>query len=125
MQHDTAPAVHSSIQVFARAERCDRDRHLPFSTGREVRLEPVIRFMDDLVHGIRRGGTVRVVTVVLCQFLGDPVEPFIEKTLWPRVECGEAANNARLALRDHQVGTGNDEKRRAYNRKPKVLEDSW
>ena len=78
VQRDPAPAGDRGEHVLARAERGDHHRHLPLGADRHVLVEPVVRLVDDLVDRIRRGGPVGVGAVVFGQFLGDPVQPFVE-----------------------------------------------
>src|SRR3546814_11370065 len=101
------------IEFLARAGRGDRDRHLPLGAGRDVRLEPVVRFMDDLVDRIGRREAVGIVAVPRGEFLGDLVQPFVEERLRTGVERGEAAADASLALRDAAFGTRYDEQWRS------------
>src|SRR3546814_686357 len=49
VERDAAPVMHRLVELLARAERGDGDRHLPFLAGRDVGLEPVVRAVDDLV----------------------------------------------------------------------------
>src|SRR3546814_9433266 len=63
VERDAAPAMDRLIEFLARAERGDRDRHLPLGAGRDVRLEPAVRFMDDLVDRIGRREAVGIVAV--------------------------------------------------------------
>ena len=59
--------------------------------------------MDDLVDRIRRGRRLRMVAVPGGELLGDPVQPFVEQALRPRVERGEGTDDPRLALGDDEV----------------------
>jgi hypothetical protein len=112
VQRDTAPAVDRGVQVLARAERGDDDRHLPLRAGLQIAFEAIVGLVDDLVHRERCRRAIGVGAVVCAQFLGDPVQPFVEHRLGPGVERGERPDDPRLALRDHQFGTRDDEERR-------------
>ncbi len=68
--------------------------------------------MHDLVDGEGRGRPVGVGAVMGRQFFGDAREPFIEQRHGPRIERRKRTNHARLALRDDEIGIGNDEQRR-------------
>ncbi len=56
------------------------------------------------------------------EFLGDLVKPFVELRLGAGVERGKRADNARLALRNDELGSGNDEQRRADDGQPQTVE---
>ena len=113
MHGDPAPSADRVEHFLARAERGDDHRHLPFGAGLHVGIEPVVRFVDDLVDRIGRGRAIGIVAIMRRQFLGDLVQPFVDLALRPRIQRGEAADNARLALRDDQLRPGYDEQRRS------------
>ena len=122
VQDDAAPAVRGLVDVFPRAQRGDQHGHLPFFAERHVLFEAVVGLVDDLIDREGRGGAVRVVSIVRGERLCDLVQPLVELADGPRVERGEAADNARLALRDDEFGAGNDEQRRTDDGKAQVLE---
>ncbi len=122
MQRNPAPAMHRLVQILARAERGDHDRHLPFRAGRQVGLEPLVGAVDDLVDREGRRRPVRIVPVMLRQFLGDAVQPFVQQALRPRVERRKGPDDPRLALGDHQFGTGDDEQRGPDHGQPQAIE---
>ena len=53
VQHDAAPAVHRLVQVLARTQAGDDDRHLVFGADLHVVLKPVVGLVHDLVDGKR------------------------------------------------------------------------
>src|SRR3546814_6859005 len=53
-----------------------------------------------LVDRERRRRTIRMHPIPRGEFLGDPVQPFVEQRLRPCVECGKRADNTRFALRE-------------------------
>jgi hypothetical protein len=57
-------------------------------------------------------GRVGMRLVVRGEFFLDPRQPFVEQRRRPRVQRRKRADHARLALRDHQIGHGDDEQRR-------------
>ena len=116
MQGNPAPAMDRRVHILARAERGNHQRHLPLRTRREVRVEPVVRPVDDLVHPEWCGRAVRVIPVMRCQFLGDPVQPFIKLALRPRVNRRERPDHPRFALRDDQFRPRDNEHRRGDDR---------
>ena len=106
---NAAPTVDSIIEFHSRAERGDRDWHLPFGAGCDVSIKPVVRFMDNLVDRIRRRWPIRVRPVMRRQLLSYLMEPFIHHGLRPRIKRRKRANNPRLALGNHQFWARNDE----------------
>ena len=66
-----------------------------------------------------------MVAVVRRQFLGDAVDPFVEQSLWPGIECRKTADDPRLALGDHQIGAGHDEQGRADYGQAETGQDRW
>src|SRR3546814_441648 len=123
VERDAAPAMDRLIEFLARAERGDRDRHLPLGAGRDVRLEPVVRFMDDLVDRVGRRQAVGIVAVPCGKFLGDLMQPFVEERLRPRVERRKTADDARLALCDDQFGSRYDEQWRSDDGQAQAVEN--
>ena len=112
-----------SLDDFARRpEARDDQRHLVPDTGLDVVLQAVIARMRDLVDRERCRWPVRIVAIVRRQLLGDLVEPFVELRLRPRVQGREAADDPRLALRNHQFRAGDDEQRRSDQRQAQAIE---
>ena len=122
VEHDPAPAVRGLVNILARAERGDQHRHLPLLAQRHVLIEAVVGLVDDLVDRERRGGPIGVGAVVLGQFLGEAVEPFVELTDRARVERRKRADDPRLALGDDQLDPRDDEQRRADDRQAQAVE---
>ena len=58
--------------------------------------------------------------VVRGEGLGDLVQPFVELADRPCIERRKRANDARLALRDHQRRMRDDEQRRADDRQAQL-----
>ena len=109
------------VDVLARAERGDDDRRLPLHGQRQVLLQPGVGLVHDLVDGEGGGGPLGMRAVVRGERLGDLVQPFVELRDRPRVQRRKRADDARLALRDHQRGMRDDEQRRADDRQPQRL----
>ncbi len=86
-------------------------------------VETVVRLVDDLVDGEGCGLAVRVLLVPFSQFRGDPVQPLVQHRAGPRVQGRKAADDAGLALGDHKLRIGDDEKRRSDNRDAQILEN--
>jgi hypothetical protein len=108
--------MNSLIDVLARAERGDDQRDFPLRASGEVFLKPVVGLVNDEVDGEgRRGGDA-------VEFRGDALQPLVELRRRPCVKGREAAEDARLALRDHQVRPRHDEHRRGDHGQPQVLE---
>jgi hypothetical protein len=68
--------------------------------------------MHDLVDRERRRRPVGMRLVVRGKLFLDPRQPFVEQRRRPRVQRRKRSDDARLALRDHEIGHGNDEQRR-------------
>src|SRR3546814_18937823 len=79
--------------------------------------------MDDLVDRIGRREAVGIVAVPRGEFLGDLVQPFVEERLRTGVERGEAADDARLALRDDEFGPRYDEQWRSDDGQAQTVEN--
>ena len=112
VKNDAAPAMRGLIEFLARAERGDDHRHLVLLAKREILIEPVVRPMHDLVHRERRRQPVGMRLVVRGEFFLDPHQPLVEQRRRTRVQRRKRSDDTRLALRDHQIGHGNDEQRR-------------
>ena len=54
VEDDAAPVMRGLVQLFAGAERGDDHRHLVLLAKREIRIEPVVGAVHDLVDGERR-----------------------------------------------------------------------
>src|SRR5512135_554833 len=113
VEHHPAPAVHARHDLVGRAQRGDDDRYPEALADFHVVRQALVGGMDDLVDRVRRrpgcGGEPGA----------DALEPGFELLLGARVQRRERADDARLALLDHQLGIGNDEHRRADDRQPK------
>ena len=123
MQDNAAIGMDCIIHLDARAERGDHHRNLVFHAHFDIVIEPVIGLVDDLVDRKRGRRAVRILRVIFGQFRRDPVQPFIQLGLGPGVQRREGSDHTGLALRDHQVGIGNNEKRAPDHRNSKLLQD--
>jgi hypothetical protein len=123
VQRDPAPRMHRLVQLLARAERGDDDRHLPLGAGRHILFEPGVRPVHDLVDRKGCRGRIRVGAVVIGKRFADLVQPFVELALRPRVQRREAPHHAGLALGDHQRRVRHDEQGRADDRQSERRED--
>ncbi len=123
VQHHAAPAVHGLVHVLARAQGRDDDRHLVLGADLHVVLQPVVALVHDLVDGERCGGRFRMGAVPGRERFGDLGEPFVQQFGRPGVERRHGADDAGLALRDHQLRIADDEQRRADDRQRKFLEN--
>ena len=114
--------MDGGVQVLARTQRGDDDRHLPFGAGLQVDLQPVVGAVDDLID--RKGccRALRMVAIVRGKLLGDPVQPLVEQRRGTGIERGKRADDPRLALRDHQLRPRNDEQRRTDDRQAQAVE---
>ena len=100
------------IEFFARAERGDDHRHLVLLAKREIMIEPVVRPVHDLVDRERRRRPLGMRPVMGGELFLDARQPLVEQRRRARVQRRKRADHARLALRDHEIGHGNDEQRR-------------
>jgi hypothetical protein len=116
VKNDAAPAMRGLIEFLARAERCDDHRHLVLFAKRQIMIEPVVRPMHDLVYRERCCEPPGIGLVVRGQFLLDPRQPLVEQRRRPCVQRRKRSHDSRFALRDHQIGHGNDEQRRSDHR---------
>ena len=113
----SVPAVAERlVDVLARAERGDRQRHLVLDADFDVVLEAVVGLVHDLVDRERRRRPFGMRFVVGGEFFLDAMQPFVEQLGRARVERRECTDDAGLALRDDQFRPRNDELRRADQR---------
>ena len=122
VHHNAAPSMRRFEDFRTCAERGDQHGHLPLGANLHVFFQPVVRFVDDLVHGIGRRRSVGIVPVMRCQFLGDTVQPFVQHARRPCVQRGKTADDTGFALRDHKFRTRYDEQGRADDGQTKAVE---
>ena len=113
--------VDGVVDVGARAQRGDDDGHLVLRADLHVVLEAVVALVHDLVDRERRGRRLGMRLVVRGERLGDLGQPVVEQLGRARVERGHRADDAGLALRDHQLGVADDEQRRADDGQAQLL----
>jgi hypothetical protein len=121
MHRNAAIGLHGFIDVLAGAERSDDDRCLPFHAKRDILLQAIVGLVDDLVDGEGRRRQVRIVAIPGGKRLDDAMQPFVQLRNGPSVQRGKRADNARLALRDDEIGIGDEEQRRADRRQPQTV----
>jgi hypothetical protein len=112
VENDAAPAMRGLIELLARPKRSDDHRHLVLLAQCQIKLEPVVRSVHDLVDRKRRRRPFGMRLVVGRELLLDPPQPFVQQLGRPRVQRRKTSDHARLALRDHEIGHRNDEQRR-------------
>lgn len=122
MHGDPAPIAHRIENFGPGTQRGDDQGHLPFLASGQILHHPVVGLVDNLVDRERGCGAIRVCPIVGGQFLGDLVQPFIQQRLRARVQCREAADDPRLALRNHQFRAGDNEQRRSDQRQTQAIE---
>ncbi len=120
VQHNPAIGMHGAVHVLARTKRSNGNGHLVSRTQFEVALQPVVRLVHDLVDCERSGRPLRMPSVVLGEFGRDALQPLFQQRFSPGVKGRKRADNASLALRNHEVGVGNDEQWRADHRQRKA-----
>jgi hypothetical protein len=109
VEHQAAVAVNGLDDPPRRPQAGDDDGHPVLHAQVEVVIEPVVRFVDDLVD--REGRHLRslVLLPVPVQRIANLEEPLPEQLRRPGVQGREGADDAARALRDHQPGLGEDE----------------
>jgi hypothetical protein len=100
-------------RLIGRAQRRDHDRHPEAHAHVEVVREPRVRRMHDLVDRVRRDLALGMRALPRVELGGDPCQPLLERRFRPRIQRRKAADDAGLALLDHERRMGDDEKRRA------------
>mmetsp|Transcript_19608 Transcript_19608/g.61606 ORF Transcript_19608/g.61606 Transcript_19608/m.61606 type:complete len:323 (+) Transcript_19608:772-1740(+) len=118
VEDQPAVGVDGGVDVLARTQGRDDQRNLVADAGLQVVHQAVVGPVHDLVHRKRRGRRLGVRSVMLGQRGLDLDEPLFQLLLRPRVEGGEGADDAALALGDDQFRVGDDEQRGADARQP-------
>ena len=113
VEDDPAVRVHGLVDLLPGTEGGDDDGHLMADDLGEVGLETVVRAVDDEVRGERRGGPVGVGGGPVRVRLRDLVEPVGQLRCRARVERGEGADDAGLALGGDELRPRCDEHRGA------------
>ena len=121
MEHQAAVAVGRRHDIIGRAQRGDLNRHLVFLAEVDVVLQPVVGAVHDLVDGKGRHLLVGILGLMLGEFRRNALQPLFEHFLGPRVQRREGADDACLALFDHQVGIGHDEQWRTDHRNREIV----
>jgi len=110
--------MHRLVHLHPRAKRGDDDRRPPFDADLHIAFEARIGAAHDLIDGIGRGGPVRIGLIMPVERLGDALQPALQLDRlalpFAGVQRRKAADDAGGALRDHQIGIGDDEQRRAH-----------
>ncbi len=123
MQHDAAIAVHRVDQLPGRrAQRGDEDRHLVFDADLDVMLQARVGGVHDLVDRDRAHRCAGIGGLERGQFVADPGQPLVEQLGRACIECGERADDAGLALRQHQFRVADDEHGRGNHGQGQVLQ---
>ena len=86
-------------------------------------FKPRVRLMHDLVHRDRADDGIRIRRLVLGERRLDLREPFVEQFGGARVQRRKRADDARLALREHEFGIADDEHRRGDDGQREMLQD--
>ncbi len=121
VQDNAAVRVHRIVDVAPRAQRGDHDRDLVLHAKLHVVLEPRVRLVHDLVHRVGSRRPVRMGLVPGVQLLRDALQPDFELIRRARIQGWKRADDPGLALRDHQLRTGDDEQGRADHRHAQTI----
>ena len=116
VEHDAAVGMRGLDDFLRRTQRGDDDRNLMLHAGLHVLHQPVVGGVADLVDGVGRDLLLRMQRLVFAEFVLDPAQPFAELFDRTGVERRERADDAGLALGDHEFGPGDDEQRRSDHR---------
>ena len=109
MQHDTAIGMNRIQHFFGRrAQRRDDDRYPVLHADLDIMRKPVIRLMHDLVHCDRANHCIRMRCAVRGQRLFNLGKPLVEHLGRARIQRREGADDARLALFNHQLRAAGD-----------------
>ena len=112
VKYHAAIFVHFLDHVGGSAQAGDDHRHAAPHADIEIVLEPIVGLVDDLVH--REGcdfGTGMGAAMILQGGL-DRFDPALEHFGRSRIQGGERSHHPAHALRDDEIGIGNDEHRR-------------
>ena len=104
-QHNSAITLHGVIDVLPCAKRRDNHRNLVLDNEFHIVHEPVVTLMHNLIDCERCGA----ITVSELHF--DIGEPLAKLFLGPSIQRRERADDASLALRDHQCRVAHYEER--------------
>ncbi len=113
VEHHAAIGMRGLDDFRRRPQRGDDDGHLVLHAGLHVLHQPVIGDVTDLVDRVRRDLLLRIKCLVFAELVFDPRQPLIELFDRTRVERGERADDAGLALGDDKLRPRHDEQRRA------------
>ncbi len=116
MEHHAAIGMRGLDDFDRRPQRGDDDRHLVLHAGFHVLHQPVVGGVADLVDRVGRDLLLRMQRLVLAELVLDAGQPFVELFDGAGVQRRERADDAGLALGDHEFGSGHDEQRRADHR---------
>src|SRR5690242_19095791 len=123
MQSVPAPRMNRIVELNPCAKRGNDDRHLPLRADLHIVVEAVVRTMHDLVDREWRRRSLGMIAVPRGERFGAFVNPFAEQRCRPSVQRGEAADDARRALRNHEFRARHDEHRRADHRDSQLWQD--
>jgi hypothetical protein len=116
VKHHAAIGMRGLDDLQRRPQRGDDDGNPVLHAGFHVLHQPVVGGVADLVDGVGCDLLVRMQRLVLAEFVLDAGQPFIELFDRARVQRRERADDASLALGDHQFGSGYDEQWRSEHR---------
>jgi hypothetical protein len=111
------------VDVGARAQAGDDDRHLVLGAHLHVVLEPVVALVHDLVDGERRAGLSGVARSQAASVSVISASHSSSCAAGRALSAGMEPTTPACALRDHQLGVADDEQRRADDGQRQVLQD--
>src|SRR5690606_26476273 len=115
-----APGMDSVHDAMRGTEAGNDDGHTVLLTYGEIRLDTLIRAVNDQVDGVRGNDAIRVFAPGIFQCALNSRQPWCELRLRPCVQCRHGAHDAAQALRNDQIRTRHDEHGRTDDRQPQL-----
>jgi hypothetical protein len=113
MKHDAAVAMHRGDDFGGRAQAGDDDGNFVFHTQPNILFQAIVAAVHDLIDRKGRYFTLRVGALKCREFFGYFRQPIVELRGGPCIQSRKGTDDAGLALRQDQSGSGNDEHRSA------------
>ena len=122
MPHQRPAPMRRRIHLRPRPQRRDIDRHPVVHAHLQIRLQPPIAPMHNLVHRKRRRRPLRMPRIPIRQPILYPPDPNTQLRRRPRIQRRKTPHHPRRTLRNHQLRVRNNEQRRRHHRNPQPLQ---